>query len=199
MAAILRAASHGRLAATAEVVLVCSNRAEAAGLECAQALGFETACLPSRGVGRAAHGAALLALLEPYELDWLVLAGYTRILSPPVVQRYWGRIVNIHPADSRKYRGLHGYRWAFEQGLSATFVTVHLVDEGIDTGPILTQAPVDLVGAASIEEVEARGLRVEHELFPATLERLWRGESGSDPAASEAQLARPLASAPHER
>jgi phosphoribosylglycinamide formyltransferase-1 len=199
MAAILQAVRRGRLATLAEVVLVCSNRAEAPGLLRARALGVETACLPSRGVGRAAHGAALLALLEPYELDWLLLAGYTRILSAPVVQRYPGRIVNIHPADSRHYRGLGGYRWAFERGLSATCVTVHLVDEGIDTGPILAQAAVDLVGAASLDEVERRGLGVEHELYPATLERLWRGESLGETTALDAPLLRPLASAPHER
>jgi phosphoribosylglycinamide formyltransferase-1 len=117
----------------------------------------------------------VVALLEPYRLDYLVLAGYMRLLSPVVIDRYRNHIVNIHPADSRAYQGIHGYRWAFERGLERTLVTVHLVDEGIDTGPILAQAEVDLRGAGSLSEVERRGLAVEHHFYSAVLADLFAG------------------------
>ncbi len=92
-----------------------------------------------------------------------------RILSPAVIERYRHRIINIHPADTRAYQGMHGYEWAFEQRLEQTTISVHLVDEGVDTGRILAQREVDLRGAATLAEVKARGLRVEHTLYSETL------------------------------
>ena len=84
-------------------------------------------------------------------------------------------VLDCHPADSRAYQGIHGYQWAFEQGLPKTVVTVHLVDEGMDTGPILAQAGVDLRGAGSLAEVERRGLAVEHRFYSAVLADLLAG------------------------
>ncbi|MGC4116880.1 MAG: formyltransferase family protein [Myxococcales bacterium] len=81
--------------------------------------------------------------LAGYRPDWIVLAGFMRVLSPGFVQRFAGRIVNIHPADTREHQGLHGYAWAFERGLAETKVTVHLVDEGLDTGRIVAQRAVE--------------------------------------------------------
>ena len=96
-----------------------------------------------------------------------------RILSPQVVRRYAGRVVNIHPADTAQHQGLHGYRWAWDKRLPSTAVTVHLVDEGLDTGPVLAKKTVDLRGARNLEEVEARGLAVEHRFYSQVLRELF--------------------------
>jgi phosphoribosylglycinamide formyltransferase-1 len=175
MAAILRNAQEGDLGRVCEVALVFANDPAAPGLATAREHGIPTACLASRGRERREFDGEVVALLEPYRLDYLVLAGYMRLLSPVVIDRYRNHIVNIHPADSRAYQGIHGYRWAFERGLERTLVTVHLVDEGIDTGPILAQAEVDLRGAGSLSEVERRGLAVEHHFYSAVLADLFAG------------------------
>jgi phosphoribosylglycinamide formyltransferase-1 len=175
MAAILRNVQEGELGRVCEVALVFSNDPAAPGLETARGFGIPTASLSSRGRDRREFDAEVVALLEPYHLDYLVLAGYMRLLSPVIIDRYRHRIVNIHPADSRAYQGIHGYQWAFEQGLETTLVTVHLVDEGMDTGPILAQAEVDLRDAGSLEEVERRGLAVEHRFYSAVLADLFAG------------------------
>lgn len=173
MEAILRSVRGGGLAGRCEVALVFSSRGDAPGLSVARAFGVRTLCVEPRGRSREEYDAEVLRLLEPFAIDWLVLAGYRRILGPEVVRRYRGRIVNVHPADTREHQGLHGYRWAFERGLEKTRVTVHLVDEGLDTGPIVAQREVDLRGAQTLEEVERRGLAVEHALYSEALAGLF--------------------------
>jgi len=175
MEAILKNARDGILKECCEVVLVFSNRADAGGLATARGFGLETRCIESKGRKRLGFDRQLVELLEPYDPDYLVLAGYMRILSPPVVRRYWNRIVNIHPADTGLYKGLHGYRWAFEQKLETTSITVHLVDEGVDTGPVLGKRVVGLAGADTLEQVEQRGLEVEHEFYSEVLRDLFSG------------------------
>ena len=176
MEAILKQARDGMLADCCEVALVFANTAEALGLRIAEQYGVATACIESRGKRRREFDRQALDLLEPLRLDYLVLAGYMRILSPIVIERYRNRIINIHPADTRVYQGIHGYEWAFEQRLPTTKITVHLVDEGVDSGRILAQRDVDLRGANSLEEVQQRGLRVEHALYSETLRDVFTGQ-----------------------
>ena len=169
MVTLAKSARDGALAGCCEMVAVISSRPGAPGLARAQELGLETLALNARGMGKEVYDETLLAALESRAVDVVVLAGYMRILSPRVVARYRGRILNIHPADTAKHQGLHGYEWAFENRLPATKITVHLVDEGLDTGAVLAQREVDLGGADTLEEVERRGLAVEHELYPEAL------------------------------
>ena len=129
---------------------------------------------PGEGV---AWEAAAAAAVEAAGCDLVVLAGFMRVLGAPFVSRFEGRIINIHPADTRVHQGLGGYEQAWERRLDETVITVHLVDAGLDTGPILAQAPVDLRGASSLDEVRDRGLAVEHALYPRTIERLLRSGS----------------------
>ncbi|HEY3446734.1 MAG TPA: phosphoribosylglycinamide formyltransferase, partial [Myxococcales bacterium] len=164
--ALAKSVRSGLLAPLAEIVVVASNRPAAPALVKARTLGLSTLCLPSKGREREDFDAELAERLAGYRPDWIALAGYLRILSPVFVRRFPGRIVNVHPADTRQHQGLHGYQWAFERGLAETKVTVHLVDEGLDTGRIVAQRAVDLRGAGSLEEVERRGLAVEHALYP---------------------------------
>jgi phosphoribosylglycinamide formyltransferase-1 len=187
MVALVKAVQQGVLAGLAEVAVVFSNLPAAPGLTTAAALGCPTASLPSQGKKRAEFDAEVVEILSPYRPDYLVLAGYMRILSPTFVRAFAGRILNIHPADTHQHQGLHAYEWAFENQLPETKITVHLVDEGLDTGPILAQQAVDLRGAATLAEVERRGLAVEHALYAATLARLIRDEL-TQPAAAFAAL-----------
>jgi phosphoribosylglycinamide formyltransferase-1 len=96
----------------------------------AQAMGVETQVIESKGLKRPAFDAKVLDLLQTYQPNFIVLAGYMRILSPLLVQAYPQRIINIHPADTTQHQGLHGYEWAFDNKLASTKITVHYVDEG---------------------------------------------------------------------
>ncbi|QDA60516.1 phosphoribosylglycinamide formyltransferase [Hymenobacter jejuensis] len=176
MVALVHAVQKGKLRELAEVALVFSNIPEAPGLATAAALGCQTASLPSKGRKRAEYDAEVVKLLNSYRVDYVVLAGFMRILSPTLIRAYAGRILNIHPADTHQHQGLHAYEWAFDNHLPETKITVHLVDEGLDTGPILAQRPVDLRGATTLAEVERRGLAVEHELYADTLACLLAGQ-----------------------
>jgi phosphoribosylglycinamide formyltransferase-1 len=169
MEAILRQIRDGALGEVALPVLVFSNQPEAKGLHTAIDFGVSVACIPNKGLKREQYDQKVLQLLGIYDIDYIVLAGYMRILSPVLVRAYPRRIINIHPADTRQHQGLHGYEWAWQQQLPQTYVTVHYVDEGLDTGNIIAQAEVDLRGCASLEEVERRGLAVEHQLYSQTL------------------------------
>ncbi len=172
MLALVRATQTGVLRELAEVAVVFSNQPAAPGLEAAASLGCATATLPSQGRKRTEFDAEAAALLQRYRPDFIVLAGYMRILSPAFIHPFAGRIVNIHPADTHQHQGLHAYEWAFENHLPETKITVHLVDEGLDTGPVLAQQTVDLIGAETLAEVERRGLVVEHELYAKALASL---------------------------
>ncbi|OGX82040.1 phosphoribosylglycinamide formyltransferase [Hymenobacter lapidarius] len=172
MLSLVRSTQTGVLKDLAEVAVVFSNKPDAPGLDRAAAHGCPVAALPSQGRKRETFDAEAAELLKQYQPDLVVLAGYMRILSPAFIQPFAGRILNIHPADTHQHQGLHAYEWAFDNKLSETKITVHLVDEGLDTGPILAQQPVDLRGADTLAEVERRGLAVEHELYAETLKRL---------------------------
>ncbi|MCA8832056.1 phosphoribosylglycinamide formyltransferase [Hymenobacter pini] len=172
MVALVNAVQHGVLRELAEVAVVFSNVPDAPGLATAAAMGCPTASLSSQSRKRAEFDADVVELLNQYQPDYVVLAGYMRILSPTFIRAFAGRILNIHPADTHQHQGLHAYEWAFENQLPETKITVHLVDEGLDTGPILAQHPVDLRGADTLAEVERRGLAVEHRVYAETLAHL---------------------------
>jgi len=172
MLALAEAVRAGVLRGVAEIAVVFSNDPAAPGLESAAALGLPTASLSSKGRKRESFDLEVVEVLRRYQLDYVVLAGYMRVLSPAFVRAFAGRIVNIHPADTHQHQGLHAYEWAFDNRLPETKITVHLVDEGLDTGPILAQQVVNLEGADTLAEVQRRGLAVEHKLYAETLAAL---------------------------
>lgn len=173
MQAIARNAREGLLRDCCEISLIFSNNPDAPGLRIAEAIGYPTAWILSQEKSRTCFERQMLELFNRYSPDYLVLAGFTRILSPSLVAQYPRRIVNIHPAEPAAFRGLHAYRWAWRQKLEKTVITVHYVDEGVDTGPVIEQREVDLCGADSLEEVERRGLAVEHRMYSEVLRRLF--------------------------
>jgi len=176
MEAILQASQGGVLQGQCEICSVVANRANAEGIARARELGVATRIVPSKECSTEAYGTKLLTALAEWPLDYLVLAGFMRILSADVIAAYRGRIVNIHPADTAAYQGPDGYGWAAHEKLTETTITVHLVDEGVDTGPVLHQETVSLEGACSKDEIVQRGLHVEHALYSRCLARLFAGE-----------------------
>ena len=172
MEAIIKKVHSGILQDCCEVALVLSNKRDAKGLEIAKQLGVETAFIQSKGKKREEFDEELVQYLKPYELDYIVLAGFMRILSHVFIKRYRNRVINIHPADTAQYRGLGAYEWAFNNKLEKTKITVHFVDEGVDTGLVIAQIEVDLRGAKTLEEVEKRGLKVEHEFYSEVLKKV---------------------------
>lgn len=162
----------------ARIVLVASDRPDAPGIAKAEAFGLPTAVVSRRGLGRRAHEERLLASLRAAAPEWLCLAGYMRVLSPLLIRAFSERILNIHPSLLPAFPGLHAQEQAWEYGVRVSGCTVHLVDEGVDTGPIVAQAAVATEGLASADELAARILAEEHRIYPLALRRLlsepWR-------------------------
>lgn len=173
MEALIRATQEGILKGIAEPVLVFSNQPEAMGLTLAQGLGVPTLSLDAQGLKRTAYDQKVIEILKDYAFDYLILAGYMRILSSEFIRNFPQKIINIHPADTRLHQGLHAYEWAFQNQMSETKVTVHYVNEGVDTGQIIAQTTVDLSGAQTLDEVEQRGLAIEHQFYAQTLKELF--------------------------
>ncbi len=155
------------------VVLVLSDNPLAPALERARAKGVEAQAIPWQG--RKAFEAEALALLEARGVDLVLLAGFMRLLSPAFVGRYFGRLLNIHPSLLPDYPGLGVHRRVLEAGERETGSTVHFVDEGMDTGPILLQGRVPVLPGDTPEALEARVLRLEHRLYPRAVRLLLLG------------------------
>ncbi len=186
MVAIAQQVQGGILSDCCRIRLVVSNRCDAVGLQTAADMGLATVCVPSEGKRRADHEQELIALLEPLQIDYIVLAGYMRLVSSLLIAHYPQRIINIHPADTRLHQGLHAYEWAFACRLPYTCITIHYVDSGMDTGDIIAQAEVDLRQADSLAEVERRGLAVEHRVYSEVLRGIF-GLSGGKVLNGEAR------------
>lgn len=161
----------------AEIVLVLSNRPEAGGLARAEAEGIAADAVPSRPFGRdrAAHEAALTAKLEAAGVEVVCLAGYMRLFSPVFVQRWAGRMLNIHPSLLPSFPGTDTHARALAAGVKLHGCTVHLVTEGMDEGPILAQAAVPVLEGDTEDTLSARVLAQEHVVYPATLRRFLDG------------------------
>lgn len=154
----------------AEIALVFSNVAEAGGLERARRAGVPTASLSHRGwPDRASFDAAVVDLLRQHGVEWVCLAGYLRIVTPTLLGAFPWRVLNIHPALLPSFPGMHAQRQALEAGVRVTGATVHLVDAGTDTGPILAQGAVPVLPDDTEATLSARVLQVEHRLYPMVL------------------------------
>ncbi len=158
----------------AEIVLVLSNKPDALGLETARRLGIEAITVPAKPFGkdREAHERAIDAELQARGVQIVCLAGYMRLLSPWLVRRWAGRMLNIHPSLLPKFPGLDTHERAIAAGETEHGCTVHLVTEGMDEGPILGQAHVQVLPDDTGEALAARVLEQEHKLYPAMLAAL---------------------------
>lgn len=168
MAALIDAAGPD---APYEVVLVLSNDPEAGGLAVARSKGVAAVAVDHRPFGkdRAAHEAALQSELEAAGVQVVALAGYMRILTPWLVGRWTGRMLNIHPSLLPKYPGLDTHARALAAGDSEAGCTIHLVTEGVDEGPILGQTAVPIATGDTPSSLAQRVLQAEHALYPKAL------------------------------
>lgn len=165
-----------------EVVCVASNRAEALGLERAREAGVHTAVFPAGDYGsRPERDAAMGDWLEERDVDLVVLAGFMEVLDAAFVRRFAGRMINVHPSLLPAFQGARAVEQALEYGVRVTGVTVHFVDEGVDTGPIILQEPLALPYAADISGVETSLHEIEHRLLPQAIRLIARGAVRMDP------------------
>jgi phosphoribosylglycinamide formyltransferase-1 len=166
--AILDAIAAGRC--PARVAVVVSDRKDAAALDRARRAGVPAVHVDPRGFAeRPAFDDAVAAVLDGHGVGLVCLAGYMRLLSPGFVTRYRGRLLNVHPGLLPAFPGLHAQRQALAYGVKVAGATVHFVDEGVDTGPIVLQAAVPVLEDDTEETLAARILAEEHRLYPEAI------------------------------
>jgi phosphoribosylglycinamide formyltransferase-1 len=175
MAALIEAAKDKTY--PAEIVAVISNRSDAGGLTLARANGVATEVVDHAAFGkdRAAFERALQAALEKHRIDIVCLAGFMRLLTAGFVKQWQHRILNIHPALLPAFKGLDTHRRALEAGVKVHGATVHFVVPEMDSGPIIAQAAVNVRPGETEEELAARVLKVEHQIYPLALKLLAEG------------------------
>jgi phosphoribosylglycinamide formyltransferase-1 len=168
----------------AEVAVVLSNLPGAGALDRADRAGVATACLPSKGLtDRAGYDEALVARLRQARVDLVCLAGYMRLVTPAFLRAFGPsgtsrgcpRVVNIHPALLPAFPGLHAPRQALEAGVKVAGCTVHFVDEGTDTGPVIAQAAVPVLDGDTENTLAGRILEQEHRLYPQAVQWIAEG------------------------
>ncbi len=118
----------------------------------------------------------IIKKLEEYKIDWICLAGYMRLIGSTMLEKYEGKIINIHPALLPAFKGAHGIRDAYEYGVKVFGVTIHYVDSGMDSGKIIAQRALNYIEGETLEQVEQRIHQIEHELYPEVLKKLCEGE-----------------------
>ena len=166
-----------------EVAAVISDKPGAEALERARKAGVETAEFPSASFpDRAARDGAIAEWLEQRQVDLVVLAGYMQLLSPEFVRRFRNRVINVHPALLPSFPGLEAVQQALDHGVKVTGVTVHFVDEGVDSGPIIFQRPVPVPTSRDWEELEEEIHAVEHTLLPEAIRLIAAGRVSVDDA-----------------
>jgi phosphoribosylglycinamide formyltransferase 1 len=166
-----------------EIVGVGSNKEDARGLERARSAGIDTAVFPKRDyAGRPERDAALGDWIESLGAHLVVLAGFMEILSPGFIQRFPNRIVNVHPALLPAFPGIHAIEQALDHGVKVAGVTVHFVDEGVDSGAIILQRAFELPYPRDIAVVEQHVHEIEHELLPKAVSLIARGKVSIDPS-----------------
>jgi len=164
-----------------EVVGVASDKPAAPALERAREAGVETAAFPPDNyAGREARDVAMAAWIEARGANLVVLAGYMQLLSPAFVARFRGRVVNVHPALLPAFPGLDAIGQALAAGVETTGVTVHFVDEGVDTGPAIVQREVPVPPGRDRAQLEEAIHAVEHELYPEAIRMIARGRARID-------------------
>lgn len=171
--ALIDASAEGRLGG--RIAIVISNVEAASGLERARQARIPALFRDHRGRKREDFDAELLALLRGHAVDLVCLAGYMRLLSSAFIREFAGRILNVHPSLLPAFPGLEAPRQAWEHGVKVSGATVHLVDEGLDSGPIVLQEAVAVESPDSPEALAARILEAEHRIYPRAVRAILEG------------------------
>jgi phosphoribosylglycinamide formyltransferase 1 len=175
MMALANAVASGSIP-NAEIVVIVSDKLGAGGLPLARERGLETAVVERRGRTREEHELEIISILKSHEIDLICLAGYMRLLSPCFIEAFRGRILNIHPSLLPAFPGLDAHRQALTHGVKVSGCTVHFVDDTLDGGPIIAQRAVPVLDDDTEETLSARILEQEHQLYPAALRLVLRGD-----------------------
>ena len=160
----------------AEIAVVISNVSQALGLQKARKRGLEAVFLSSKGIPREEYDRGVVLVLEEKKVDLVCLAGFMRLLSPVLVKAFPNRILNIHPALLPAFPGLEAQKQALEHGVKFSGCTVHFVDEGLDSGPIILQAVVPVMEDDTEEVLAARILKEEHKLYSRAIRLVLEGQ-----------------------
>jgi phosphoribosylglycinamide formyltransferase-1 len=160
----------------AEIAVVISNRPEAPGLELARRRGLCAASIPSRGLDREVYDRMLIEELRSRGVELVCLAGFMRLLSAAFIREYPNRVLNIHPSLLPAFPGLDAQRQALDHGARVSGCTVHFVDEYLDAGPIILQAPVEVEDSDTVETLSARILKEEHRIYSEALRIVVSGQ-----------------------
>jgi len=171
--ALIDAAAGGRLGGRLAVVI--SNVESAPGLERARKAGIPAHFRDHRGRPRDEFDEQLVALLREHAVDLVCLAGYMRLLSPVFIRAFAGRILNVHPSLLPAFPGLEAQSQAWEHGVKVSGATVHLVDESLDSGPIVVQEAVPVLSSDTAEGLAARILEAEHRIYPRAVRAMLEG------------------------
>ncbi|MFY9265876.1 MAG: phosphoribosylglycinamide formyltransferase [Solirubrobacterales bacterium] len=177
---------HGRYGV--EVVAVLSDMPEAKALQRAQAAGIVTAIFEGDAFdSRVARDRAMVEHLRAAQVDLVVLAGYMRVLSPPFIDAFFGRIVNVHPSLLPDHPGLNAIQQALDANATHTGVTIHYVDEGVDTGPPITQETIAIEPGETLETLAPRVHEVEHRLLPEVIAQIAVERAAAETAETAAE------------
>jgi len=160
----------------AAVNVVISNKADAYALERARKHGINAVFLDPKGRDRDEYDREILKVLRQYDTDLLLLAGYFRLLGTDIIEAYRHRILNIHPSLLPAFKGLHAQKQAFEYGVKVAGCTVHFVDEGLDSGPIIIQKCVPVLPGDTEETLTDRILEQEHIIYPEAVRLFVEGK-----------------------
>ena len=171
--ALVDAAQAGALGGA--VTVVVSNVESAAGLDRARRAGIPVEVCDHRGRPREEHDAAVVERLGAHEVDLVCLAGYMRLLSPVFLRAFPDRVLNVHPSLLPAFPGKDAQRQAWEHGVKVSGATVHVVDEGLDAGPIVAQEAVPVLEEDGPDELAARILEAEHRIYPRAVRILLAG------------------------
>lgn len=172
--------AQGRAELGGAIAVVFSNVEQAPGLERARRAGIPAVSRDHRGLGREEFDGELAQLLQAHGVELVCLAGYLRLLSPGFIRSFPGQILNVHPALLPAFPGLHAQRQALQYGVKVSGATVHLVDEGLDSGPIVLQEAVPVLGSDTEDSLSARILAAEHRIYPRAVRALLDGRCRLD-------------------
>ena len=159
----------------ADVVVVVSDNKDAFALKRAEKQGIKTFFVDPKGKSRIDHEKEVNAILEGNNVDLVVGAGYMKILSPAFVKKWYGKLINIHPALLPSFKGENGQKDAFEYGVKISGCTTHFMDEDMDHGPIILQAAVKIIPSDNRNKLAAHILEVEHQILPRTIQLFAEG------------------------
>ena len=169
----------------ARIAAVISNREDAYGLERAREAGIATAVLSHKGRSRREYDTELASLVAEYQPDLVVLAGFMRILSESFIDKFEGRIVNIHPSLLPRHKGLDTHQRVIDAGDTVHGASVHFVTAKLDDGPIILQAEVDVEPGDNASTLQQKVLRQEHVIYPRAIQLIAEGKASFNPSCKQ--------------